>query len=75
MVIDSMFVYNFVNPDRRVVIIFRKKRTAENRGIDFEIVDRHLCTLALGHELIPFLAPLGEQNIIWIFSKLRVSTF
>ena len=27
------------------------------------------------HQLIPFLAPLGEQSIIWIFSNLRVSTF
>ena len=26
------------------------------------------------HELIPFLAPLGGQNIIWIVSNLRVST-
>ena len=57
-----MFVYDFVNPDLRVVIIFRKKRTAENRGIDFEIVDRHLCTLALGHELIPFFGSPWETN-------------
>ena len=27
---------------------------------------RHLCTLVLVHKLIPFLAPLGGQNIIWI---------
>ena len=65
MVIDSMFVYHFVNPDLRVVVIFRKERTAENGGIDFEIVDinttvhwykstsRHL-----------FLAPLEGQNMI-----------
>ena len=39
MVIDSMFVYHFVNPDLRVVVIFRKERTAESGGIDFEIVD------------------------------------
>ena len=39
MAIDSMFVYHFVDPDLRVEIIFRKERTAENRGIDFEIVD------------------------------------
>ena len=39
MVIDSMFMYHFVNPDLRVEIIFRKERTAENRGIDFEIKD------------------------------------
>ena len=27
------------------------------------------------HELIPFLAPLWKQNIIWIFSNLRVFNF
>ena len=71
-----MFVYYFVDPDLRVEIIFRKERTAESGGIDFEIVDiRHLCTLVLVHQLIPFLALLGGQNIIWIFSNLRVSTF
>ena len=31
----------FVNPDLRVEIIFRKERTAESGGIDFEIVDIH----------------------------------
>ena len=30
MVINSMFVYHFVNPGLRVEIIFRKERTAEN---------------------------------------------
>ena len=30
MVIDSMFVYNFVNHGLRVEIIFRKERIAEN---------------------------------------------
>ena len=39
MVIDSMFVYHFADLDLRVEIIFRKERTAENGGIDFEIVD------------------------------------
>ena len=39
MVIDSMFVYHFVNPDLRVEIIFRKEETAENGDIDFEIGD------------------------------------
>ena len=39
MVIDSMFMYHFVNPDLRVEIIFRKERTTENRGTDFEIKD------------------------------------
>ena len=39
MVIDSMFVYHFVDPDLRVQIIFTNERTAENGGIDFEIMD------------------------------------
>ena len=39
MVLDSMFVYHFVNPDLRVEIIFKKEKTVENEGIDFEIVD------------------------------------
>ena len=39
MVIGSLFVYDFVNPDLRVAVIFRKERTAENGGIDFEMVD------------------------------------
>ena len=34
-----MFVYHFVDPRLRVEIIFRKEWTAENRGIDFEVVD------------------------------------
>ena len=39
MVTDSIFVYHFADPDMRVEIIFRKKGTAENGGIDFEIGD------------------------------------
>ena len=35
-----MFVYYFVDPESRVEIIFRKERTTEHGGIDFEIVDR-----------------------------------
>ena len=36
MVIDSMFIYRFVDPDLRVEIFFRKGRRAENEGVDFE---------------------------------------
>ena len=39
MVINSMFVYHFVDNNLRVAIIFRKEGTAENGGIGFEIVD------------------------------------
>ena len=31
--------------------------------------------ILIAHDMIPFLALLGGQNIIWIFSNLRVSTF
>ena len=37
VVIDSMFVYHFVDPDLRVVTIFRKEGTAENGVVDFEM--------------------------------------
>ena len=64
--------YYFVNPDLWVEIIFRKERTAENGRIDFEIMDID----AFAHWiLVLFLALLGEQNIVWIFSNLRLSTF
>ena len=39
-----MFAYYFVDSDPRVEIIFRKERTAESGGIDFEIV--HIDTSA-----------------------------
>ena len=38
MVIDSIFVCHFVDPNLKVEVIFRKEGTAEN-GIDFEIGD------------------------------------
>ena len=34
-----MFVHHLVNPVLRVEIIFRKERTAENGGVDYEIAD------------------------------------
>ena len=39
MVIDSIFIYHFVDSDLNVEVIFRKEGTAENSGIDFEIGD------------------------------------
>ena len=39
VVINNIFVYDFVDNDLRVAIIFRKEGTAENGGIDFEKVD------------------------------------
>ena len=39
MVIDSIFVYHFVDRDLRVEIIVRKEETVENGGIGFEIGD------------------------------------
>ena len=37
MVIDSIFVYHFVDPDLKVEVIFRKEGAAENGATDFEI--------------------------------------
>ena len=39
MVIDSIFVYHFFDPDLKVEVISRKEGVAENGGIDFEIGD------------------------------------
>ena len=39
VVIDSMFVYYFVDPDLRVDIFLEKGEAAENGGVDFEIGD------------------------------------
>ena len=61
--IGSIFVYYFVDPDLRVEIIFRKERTAESWGIDFEIVDIDTSALVLVHMLIPFFwLPLGDKT-------------
>ena len=39
VVVDSMFLYHFVDPDLRVEVIFRKEGRAENGWIEFEIGD------------------------------------
>ena len=39
MVINSIFVYHFVDFDLRVEIFFKKEWAGENGGVDFEIVD------------------------------------
>ena len=38
MVINSIFVFHFVDPDIMIELIFRKEKTTKNWG-DFEIVD------------------------------------
>ena len=51
MVIESMFVYNFIDPNLRVEIFFEKEGAVENGGLDFEIGGyRLLCTLVLAVE-------------------------
>ena len=63
MVIGSIFVYYFIDRELRVEIIFRKERTVESGGIDFEKSGyRHLCTLVLVHKLIHFLVPLAGKT-------------
>ena len=37
MVIDSIFIYHFVDPDLRVETLFKKDEAAENGGVDFQI--------------------------------------
>ena len=44
MVINSMFVHHFVDPDLRIETFFEKEGTAENEGVDFEI--EHIGTSA-----------------------------
>ena len=39
MVINSMFIYHFVDPDVRIEIFFEKDEAAGNGGVDFEIGD------------------------------------
>ena len=40
MVIDSIFVYHFVDPDLRVETFFEKDGAAKNGCVDFEIGDK-----------------------------------
>ena len=39
VVIDIMFVYDFVDPDLRIEKFFEKEELAETRSIDFKIRD------------------------------------
>ena len=39
VVIKSMSVYHFVDPDMRVDILFKKEEAAESGSVDFEIGD------------------------------------
>ena len=48
MVIDSILVSHFVDPDLRVEIFFEKERAAENGGVDFEIGDIGTSALLYG---------------------------
>ena len=43
-VINSMFVYHFVNPDLRIEKFFKKDKAPENGGVDVEIGDMYNCT-------------------------------
>ena len=60
-----MFVYHFIDPDLRVEIIFRKKTTAENGEIDFEIVD--IGTSAHWYYCMSFFWFPFKDKTIWIF--------
>ena len=60
VVINSMFVYHFVDNNLRVAIIFRKEGTAENGGIGNSGY-RHFVTLLLVHEMKPFFASIKHN--------------
>ena len=47
VVIVSMLDYHFIDPDLRVEIFFGKDGAPENGSFDFEIGDRHFCSLVL----------------------------
>ena len=61
MVIGSMFVYHFVNSEVRVETIFRKERTAENGGIDFEIENIDISAHSLAEIPTRFIKKLGQK--------------
>ena len=52
-------------------------RTQEVCGLQIQLTNfrQLLFSQLIVHELNLFMAPFGGQNIIWIFSNLRVSTF
>ena len=69
MVIDSMFIYRFVDPDLRVEIFFKKGRRAENESVDFET--RVIGTLVLKVEE-NFMQTLSAFLLLFWWQKIAL---
>ena len=62
VVINSMFIYHFINPDLRFETIFEKDEAKENGGVD--------CEIALVHKCLYKLVLKVEENLMQSLSPL-----
>ena len=62
VVINSMFIYHFIDPDLRVETIFEKDEAKENGGVD--------CEIALVHKYLYKLVLKVEKNLMQSLSPL-----
>ena len=62
VVINSMFIYHFIDPDLRVETIFEKDEAKENGGVD--------CEIALVHKYLYKLVLKVEENLMQSLSPL-----
>ena len=62
VVINSMFIYHFINPDLRVETIFEKDEAKENGGVD--------CEIGLVHKYLYKLVLKVEENLMQSLSPL-----
>ena len=62
VVINSMFIYHFIDPDLRVETIFEKDEAKENGGVD--------CEIALVHKYLYTLVLKVKENLMQSLSAL-----
>ena len=62
VVINSIFIYHFIDPDLRVETIFEKDEAKENGGVD--------CEIALVHKYLYKLVLKVEENLMQSLSPL-----
>ena len=62
VVINSIFIYHFIDPDLRVETIFEKDEVKENGGVD--------CEIALVHKYLYKLVLKVEENLMQSLSPL-----
>ena len=62
VVINSMFIYHFIDPDLRVETVFEKDEAKENGGVD--------CEIALVHKYLYTLVLKVEENLMQSLSAL-----